>query len=93
MHDLAHRPGELRLLLDQLDAGAVVAKRDGAHVDAFRRVHLLLEAEHVRVEQALQLFICVVDAERLELVELENLENQQNRGFRLIPPRPDSEII
>ena len=59
-------------LLDEVDAGLQVhAKVDELPLDALLLVLLLLQHEHVVVEELLQLLIGEVDAELLEAVELQ----------------------
>eukprot|EP00042_Codosiga_hollandica_P058624 m.886787 g.886787 ORF g.886787 m.886787 type:complete len:1258 (+) comp59913_c0_seq1:2120-5893(+) len=62
-------------LLDEVDAGLEVeAEVNEVPVDAFLLVLLLLNVEHVVVEELLQALVGVVDEQLLERVELEDLE-------------------
>lgn len=59
-------------LLDEVDAGLQVhAKVNELPLDALPLVLLLLQHEHVVVEELLQLLVGKVDAELLEAVELQ----------------------
>ena len=59
-------------LLNELDGGGQVhAKVDEGPDDAFLLVLLLLEYEHVVVEELLQTLVRVVDAQLLQGVELQ----------------------
>lgn len=58
-------------LLDEVDAGLEIhAEVDELPLDPLLLVLLLLEHEHVVVEELLQTLVRVVDAELLERVEL-----------------------
>lgn len=58
-------------LLDELDAGGQVHPEvDECPLDALLLVLLLLQHEHVVVEELLQLLVGEVDAQLLEAVEL-----------------------
>ena len=62
-------------LLHELDGGLEVhAEVDHLPLDALAHVLLLLQHEHVVVEELLQLLVAEVDADLLEGVELEDLE-------------------
>ena len=62
-------------LLEEVDAlGQVHAEVDGLPLDALAHVLLLLQHEHVVVEELLQLLVDKVDHELLKDVQLEDLE-------------------
>ena len=64
--------GPRQHLLDEVDAGLQVhAEVDELPLDALLLVLLLLQHEHVVVEELLQLLVGEVDAELLEAVELQ----------------------
>ena len=59
-------------LLDEVDAGLQVHPEvDELPLDAFLLVLLLLQHEHVLVEELLQLLVGEVDAQLLKAVELQ----------------------
>ena len=59
-------------LLDEVDAGLQVqAEVDEGPLDALQLVLLLLQHEHVVVEELLQLLVGEVDTQLLKVVELE----------------------
>ena len=65
--------GPKRHLLDEVDAGLQVhAEVDELPLDALLLVLLLLQHEHVVVEELLQLLVGEVDAELLKAVELQS---------------------
>jgi len=65
----------MRTLVDEIDGGLrVKTEIDEGPVDLFTEVLLLLELEHVVVEELLQLLVGVVDADLLERVLLEDFE-------------------
>ena len=69
-------------LLEHGDAGLQVhAEVDHLPLDALLEVLLLLQDEHVVVEELLQLLVAKVDAELLETVELETKKRKEDVGF------------
>ena len=71
-----HRP------LNELNAGLQVqAEVDEAPLDALPLVLLLLQDEHGVVEQLLQLLVCVVDAQLLKGVILQEKGEKKNLSF------------
>ena len=71
-------------LLDELNAGSQVhAEVDELPIDAFLLVLLLLQHEHVVVEELLQLLVGEVDAQLLQAVEL----NRKRNNLGLNKPR------
>ena len=65
-------------LLDELDAGSQVhPKVDELPLDALLLVLLLLQHEHVVVEELLQLLVGEVDAQLLQAVELGRCKHQR----------------
>ena len=64
-------PIHLGYLFNQVNTCLQIhAKIDESPLDSFALVFLLLENEHVMVKELLQLFVCEVDAQLLETVEL-----------------------
>ena len=65
-------------LLDELDAGGQVHPEvDECPLNAFLLVLLLLQHEHVVVEELLQFLVGEVDAQLLQAVELSNGERKE----------------
>ena len=74
-------------LLDEVDAGLEVqAEVDEGPLDALQLVLLLLQHEHVVVEELLQLLVGEVDAQLLKVVELEERERDTGESARVRPP-------
>jgi hypothetical protein len=77
-------------LVDEIDGGLrVKTEIDEGPVDLFLQVLLLFELEHVVIEELLQLFVGVIDANLLEAVLLEdfetsNIENADERVSTLL---------
>ena len=53
----------------------IQAEIDEFPVDSFLFVFLLLQHKHVMIEKLLQSLVCVVDAQLLECVQLENFKS------------------
>ena len=63
----------IHYLLNEVDTGLKIhSKVDEFPLDALLLILLLLEDEHVVVEELLETFICVVDAQLLESVVLQD---------------------
>ena len=63
-------------MFDQINRLVVVLEFNVRPVDTFFRVLFLFFSKHVLVELLLQFFVCVVDAQLLKSVFLENLKSK-----------------
>lgn len=77
----------LSYLLNEVNSGLEIkAKVNELPVNAFTSVLVLLQDEHRVVEQLLKLFICIVDAQLLERIELQTTSTyNQLTQLRLQP--------